>query len=420
MAGANGARLRTRIRISPARIGRSSDASISPLSSQPRMVCGDALGQTHRRRRRRRLVQWRPGLATSGLVRLLGRPDSTARRVPRDGRRARIGVARRGEPWRRAGSAKMRSTAASSGSTVRNDRFSGTRRHVSRRRAGLARERLARRGEHGGRRTLKAVDRLLLVADGEQGARLVARAAAGEELLRQRTDHVPLHGARVLRLVDEDVVEAAVELEQHPLDRRQERSRGGACRSDPRNRARRGGPWRACSAAARRRRAACRAIVGLDEREPRRSASSATKRCCAARQQRSRRRMRSCQTLVIRLLRGSPLPVRKKPAQRVDAAGWPSRQRPPADFSAILQVAGRAAQRQTSRTRSKLGFGVSIRQVASISRHADVPARTPKAVRRFAPRRGGIVFHRRGGRCRATSRWQGARAARWSKLPSAA
>ena len=131
----------------------------------------------------------------------------------------RIGVAEEVTPGVRAWSAKMPSTAASSGSTARNDKFSGTRRKSQARQRGAARERLAHAGEHGGRRTLEAVDRLLLVADGEQRARHVAGAAAGEELLGQRADHIPLHGARVLRLVDQDVVEAAVELVEHPLHR---------------------------------------------------------------------------------------------------------------------------------------------------------------------------------------------------------
>ena len=63
---------------------------------------------------------------------------------------------------------------------------------------------------------LEAVDRLLLVADDEQRAHLAARAGVAEELRRQRLDDLPLLGARVLRLVDEDVVDAAVELEHHP------------------------------------------------------------------------------------------------------------------------------------------------------------------------------------------------------------
>ncbi len=63
---------------------------------------------------------------------------------------------------------------------------------------------------------LEAVDRLLLVADDEDRARNLARAGAGEELARERLDHAPLRRARVLRLVDENVVDAAVEAPEHP------------------------------------------------------------------------------------------------------------------------------------------------------------------------------------------------------------
>ena len=157
-------------------------------------------------------------------------------------------------PASRAGSAKTRSTASSSGSTERNDSVSGTRRQGSSARPACARERLADVGEHVRRRALEAVDRLLLVADREQRARHLARAGAGEELLRQRADHLPLHRAGILRLVDQDVVEAAVELVEHPLDRRRgaEQARGPA-RSGRRNRAPRAAPWP-------RRSAACTAL----------------------------------------------------------------------------------------------------------------------------------------------------------------
>ena len=63
---------------------------------------------------------------------------------------------------------------------------------------------------------LKAVDRLLRIADRKDRADRVACALAGEELLGQRGDDLPLLGIGVLRLVDQDVVEAAIELEQHP------------------------------------------------------------------------------------------------------------------------------------------------------------------------------------------------------------
>ena len=63
---------------------------------------------------------------------------------------------------------------------------------------------------------LEAEDRLLLVAHRKQRARLGACALAGEEFLGQRRDNGPLRRARVLRLVDQQVVEAAIELVEHP------------------------------------------------------------------------------------------------------------------------------------------------------------------------------------------------------------
>ena len=44
-----------------------------------------------------------------------------------------------------------------------------------------------------------------------------ARALTGGELGCQKLDDLPLLGAGVLRLVDEDVVDAAVELVEHPF-----------------------------------------------------------------------------------------------------------------------------------------------------------------------------------------------------------
>ena len=96
--------------------------------------------------------------------------------------------------------------------------MSGTRRQRMPARPARALELVARRGEHRGRGALEAVDRLLLVAHGKQRARLVAGAVPGEELLGQRADDVPLHRARILRLVHQDVIETAVELVEHPFD----------------------------------------------------------------------------------------------------------------------------------------------------------------------------------------------------------
>src|SRR5262245_18061993 len=59
-------------------------------------------------------------------------------------------------------------------------------------------------------------DRLLLVTHRQD--RALARPSAGtsEELTSQRMDDLPLPGARVLRLVDQHVVDAAIELVVHP------------------------------------------------------------------------------------------------------------------------------------------------------------------------------------------------------------
>src|SRR5581483_3050482 len=71
-------------------------------------------------------------------------------------------------------------------------------------------------GEAGRNRALEGEDRLLLVADREQRPRRLARSPAGEEFLDQGLHHLPLARAGVLRLVDENVVDAAVELVMHP------------------------------------------------------------------------------------------------------------------------------------------------------------------------------------------------------------
>ena len=70
------------------------------------------------------------------------------------------------------------------------------------------------------RGALKRKDRLLLVADREDGAHhAVARAFAGGEFGNDVDDNVPLPRAGILRLVDQHVVDAAVELVVHPAGR---------------------------------------------------------------------------------------------------------------------------------------------------------------------------------------------------------
>ena len=63
---------------------------------------------------------------------------------------------------------------------------------------------------------LERVDRLLLVADGEDRPRARVGPGAGEELTRQHLQDVPLVGGGVLGLVQQHMVNAAVQLVEHP------------------------------------------------------------------------------------------------------------------------------------------------------------------------------------------------------------
>ena len=71
-------------------------------------------------------------------------------------------------------------------------------------------------GEHARRGALEGVDRLLFVADGEDRAGDLAGPGAGEELLHQLAHHLPLARTGVLRLVDQHMVDALVELVMDP------------------------------------------------------------------------------------------------------------------------------------------------------------------------------------------------------------
>ena len=75
---------------------------------------------------------------------------------------------------------------------------------------------LAHAGEGARIRALKAVDRLLAVADREHGAQPAGRVVADKKFRGEDRDDFPLLGIGVLRLVNQDVVEPAIELEQHP------------------------------------------------------------------------------------------------------------------------------------------------------------------------------------------------------------
>ena len=72
-------------------------------------------------------------------------------------------------------------------------------------------------GEFVRRRALKRKDRLFFVADREDRAGdAVARAFARGEFGNDVRDNVPLPGTGVLRLVDQHMIDAAVELVMHP------------------------------------------------------------------------------------------------------------------------------------------------------------------------------------------------------------
>src|SRR3546814_6983769 len=76
-------------------------------------------------------------------------------------------------------------------------------------------EQVARGREGAGIGALESEDRLLAVADGEQRADALGIARRHhEKLLRQRQHDAPLAHIGILRLVDQDMVGALVELEE--------------------------------------------------------------------------------------------------------------------------------------------------------------------------------------------------------------
>src|SRR5437868_9545603 len=81
----------------------------------------------------------------------------------------------------------------------------------------LALQQPAARVEFAGRRTLKGKDRLLLVADREDRTLdALTRALARRELGDDVGDNVPLPWAVILRLVDQHVIDTAIQLVMHP------------------------------------------------------------------------------------------------------------------------------------------------------------------------------------------------------------
>ena len=82
-------------------------------------------------------------------------------------------------------------------------------------------------GEFLRRSVLKRIDRLLLVADGKDRPDHVTRAGAGGEFGDQTSDDLPLLAAGVLRLVDQEMIDAEVELVMNPggIDAGEQRER---------------------------------------------------------------------------------------------------------------------------------------------------------------------------------------------------
>ncbi len=71
--------------------------------------------------------------------------------------------------------------------------------------------------ERGRDRTLEREDRLLFVADREDRApKHAARADAGGEFGNQAFDDVPLGGRGVLRLINQQMIDAKIKLVVHP------------------------------------------------------------------------------------------------------------------------------------------------------------------------------------------------------------
>ena len=113
----------------------------------------------------------------------------------------------------------------------------------------------------------------------------------GGEFGNQMRDDVPLPRAGVLRLVDQHVVDAAVELVEHPARRRRDPALPASCRSGRRSRAGRVPASRGDSSQPRRVAIAQQRLrCGRGVASARRRSSSAQSAVCFARQQRCRER----------------------------------------------------------------------------------------------------------------------------------
>ena len=119
-------------------------------------------------------------------------------------------------PRQARSAAKTASTPSRTFGAERNETDSGTAAKASSRLFVAPREPAAHRREHMRRGALEGEDRLLLVADGEEGALGAARAFAGQKLLAELGEDRPLRRRGVLRLVDQEVLQRSVELVEHP------------------------------------------------------------------------------------------------------------------------------------------------------------------------------------------------------------
>ena len=70
--------------------------------------------------------------------------------------------------------------------------------------------------EHMRRRTLEREDRLFFIADREEGARIGPASETRGEFTRKLFENCPLRLARILGFIDENMVDAGIELEHHP------------------------------------------------------------------------------------------------------------------------------------------------------------------------------------------------------------
>ena len=121
-------------------------------------------------------------------------------------------------PRKCSGTANVASTAESTACPERNESVSRTSSNRNAAAATFFCQSLRLDLEFLRRRALEAVDRLLRIADREERAHaLAAGAVAGGEILGDAAQDLPLLGIGVLRLVDEHVIDAAVELVEHPV-----------------------------------------------------------------------------------------------------------------------------------------------------------------------------------------------------------